>query len=85
MFEDVLTPTDAAFIGSFDEFHRQFDQVVASMDCWKVKTGTDGEFDQNSAYAQLLARGLRNPGDLWSTSSTIRAASSSLISLTRAA
>lgn len=65
MFVDVLTPTETAFIGGFDEFHRQFDQVVASMDCWKVKTGTDGAFDQNSAYAQLLARGLRNPGDLW--------------------
>ncbi|MFL5180752.1 MAG: tyrosinase family protein [Microvirga sp.] len=56
MFDDVLTPTDSAFIASFNEFKKQFGDVVAKADYWKVS---------NPQYEQLLARGIRFPEDLW--------------------
>jgi tyrosinase len=65
MFDDVLSPTADAYIDSFIEFKQRFDSVIANLDCWKTKTKPDGTFDDASAYAQLLARGMRNPSDLW--------------------
>src|SRR5215212_7509106 len=56
MFDDVLTPTDSAFIASFNEFKKQFGDVVAKADYWKVS---------NPQYEQLLARRIRFPEDLW--------------------
>ena len=65
MFEDVLSPADGAYMDSFLEFRRRFEPVVAGLDYWKIKMKADGTFDDTSAYAQLLARGIRNPADLW--------------------
>lgn len=65
MFEDVLTPIDPAFIAGFDEFKAKFAPVVATLDFWKVVRTPDGSFDSGSPYAQVLARGVRNPADLW--------------------
>jgi tyrosinase len=64
MFEDVLTPTDPAFISTYDDFRLQFDYVVAKADYWKIAT-SGGEFNDQSQYAQLLARSIRFPQDLW--------------------
>ncbi len=61
MFDDVLTPTDSAFIGTFDEFRKQFANIVAQADYWKRSS----PFDEGTQYGQLLARGIRFPEDLW--------------------
>jgi tyrosinase len=61
MFDDVLTPTHSDFIGTFDEFRKQFEDVVAKADYWKVSS----PFDESSQYGQLLVRGIRFPADLW--------------------
>ncbi|MGH7341740.1 MAG: tyrosinase family protein, partial [Candidatus Rokuibacteriota bacterium] len=55
MYDDVLTPTDAAYIPALKDFQAQFEDVVATY--WKNLTP-----DQND---QLLVRGLRFPADLW--------------------
>ncbi len=65
MFEGVLTPSDSAYFDRFSDFKEQFAQAVASLDCWKVVTKSDGTFDYASPYAQLLTRGFRTPADLW--------------------
>ncbi|MDX0116490.1 tyrosinase family protein [Sinorhizobium meliloti] len=64
MFDDVLTPTNSAFIGGHDDFKRGFQEVVARSDMWK-RVHTDGAFDDRTQYGQLLARGIRFPEDLW--------------------
>src|SRR5262249_40923800 len=65
MFEGVLTPTDSAYVNSFDELKMLLAPAVAELDCWKVVRKPDGAFDNGSAYAQLLTRGVRSPADLW--------------------
>jgi tyrosinase len=61
MFDDVLDPNNDAFIsaggiGKHDDFKSKFKDAVRKLDYW----------DTNSArYAQLLARGIRFPDDLW--------------------
>ncbi|RAI36700.1 tyrosinase family protein, partial [Rhodoplanes roseus] len=55
MFDDVLTPTDPAYVATFAEFRKAFDGAVA--DVWKKASP-----QQVSA---LLVRGLRFPADLW--------------------
>ena len=55
MFEDVLTPNDSAFIGTFDEFSKKFGPVVD--DYWQNLS--------EDQVSQLLNRGLRFPQDLW--------------------
>ena len=64
MFDDVLAPSHSAYIGKFDDFKARFGDVVAQADCWK-RVYTDGEFDEQTQYGQLLARGVRFPDDLW--------------------
>jgi tyrosinase len=64
MFDDVLTPSNSAYIGKFDDFKAQFGDVVTQADCWK-RVYTDGEFDEQTQYGQLLSRGVRFPDDLW--------------------
>jgi tyrosinase len=61
MFEDLLTPTDRAFVGTLDEFKKTFRDVVANAPYWK----RSDPFDPNSQYGQLLNRGIRFPDDLW--------------------
>lgn len=61
MFDDVLTPTNPAFIAKYDIFEAYFKDVIGRADYWKL---TD-PFDPNSPYAQLLVRGLRFNEDLW--------------------
>jgi tyrosinase len=61
MFDDVLTPTNPAFIASFADFKAKFQDVVAQADYWKLNP--DGS--PNDQYGQLLGRGLRFPDDLW--------------------
>ena len=65
MFEDVLTPGADAFIDSFADFKKQFAPAVAHLDYWQVVKKPDGTFDEMSPYAQILARGVRTPEDLW--------------------
>jgi tyrosinase len=65
MFEDVLTPGADAFIDSFADFKKQFAPAVAHLDYWQVVRKPDGTFDETSPYAQILARGVRTPEDLW--------------------
>ncbi len=65
MFDDVLTPENAAFIGKSAEFQRQFHDVVAKASYWKRVHNSDGSLADDSQYAQLLARGVRFPEDLW--------------------
>lgn len=55
MFDDVLTPTNPAYIAAFKDFKAQFGDVVNTL--WN--TFTPGQIDQ------LLVRGLRFPDDLW--------------------
>lgn len=54
MFEDVLNPSDPAYIATLEEFRRQFDPEIDKM--WKG-------FSQ-AQIGQLLNRGLRFPADL---------------------
>jgi len=61
MFDEVLTPTAPAFIDTFANFAKQFKDVVANADYWKGGS----PFNEEGQYAQLLARGLRSPDDLW--------------------
>ncbi len=65
MFEDVLTPTNPAYIGKFDQFKTHFKHVVAKANYWKRVSTAKGEFDRATQYGQLLARGIRSPEDLW--------------------
>lgn len=61
MFDDVLTPTHSSFIDRFGEFESRLKEPIAQADYW-----TSGPpFDPDGKYAQLLARGLRFPEDLW--------------------
>lgn len=63
MFEDVLDPNNAKFIGKHDDFKNLFKDAVRKADYWSLKP--DGSLDPNGQYAQLLARGIRFPDDLW--------------------
>ncbi len=65
MFQDILTPTNPAFISTATEFRTKFEPIISTLDCWKVVMNSDGSFDDRSPYGQLLARGIRNAGDLW--------------------
>lgn len=65
MFDDVLTPTDPAYIAHFDEFYARYRDVMAKADYWKRIYKPNGEFDDGTQYGQLLARGIRTPDDLW--------------------
>jgi tyrosinase len=64
MFDDVLTPTNPAYVATFNDFYTQLQDVVAKADYWKpVYSG--GTFADASPYGQLLARSIRFPKDLW--------------------
>jgi tyrosinase len=65
MFEDVLTPAHSLYIAHFREFQNRFREVIANASYWKRVYGPDGEFDDQTQYGQLLARGIRSPEDLW--------------------
>lgn len=65
MFEDVLTPAHPAYIANSREFQNRFRGVIAKADYWKRICGANGEFDDETQYGQLLARGIRSPEDLW--------------------
>lgn len=65
MFEDVLTPTDPAYIAHYKEFQARYRDVMAKADYWKRIYKPSGEFDDGTQYGQLLARGIRTPDDLW--------------------
>jgi hypothetical protein len=64
MFEDVLTPAHPAYIGQSREFQARFREVIAKASYWK-RIYKDGQFDDETQYGQLLARGVRSPDDLW--------------------
>lgn len=64
MFEDVLTPAHPAYIAQSGEFQARFRQVIAKASYWK-RIYKNGQFDDETQYGQLLARGVRSPDDLW--------------------
>jgi len=55
MFDDVLTPVNAAYIPAFDAFHVAYQAPVDEF--WKGLS--------KDQFNTLLARGLRFPADLW--------------------
>jgi len=61
MFDDVLTPTNGAYIDRFTFFESIFKDVLARADYWKFSI----PFDSRTQYGQLLNRGLRFNEDLW--------------------
>lgn len=65
MFEDVLTPAHPAYIGRSRDFQDRFRDVIAKADYWKRIYTPGGEFDDETQYGQLLARGVRSSDDLW--------------------
>lgn len=65
MFDDVLTPEHSAFIGKSADFRARFADTVAKAGYWKRVLDADGNLAGDSQYAQLLARGIRFPQDLW--------------------
>ena len=64
MFDDLLTPTNPAFVKTYAEFER-LKEAVESTDYWTRTNLSNGVFDQRTRYGQLLARALRFPDDLW--------------------
>lgn len=65
MFEDVLTPSNPAYIAQYREFRVRFGDVIAKASYWKRSYKPNGELDDDTQYGQLLARGIRVPEDLW--------------------
>ena len=65
MFEDVLTPTHAAFMDTYEQFNARFKTAVAGADWWKATYKPNGDFDTGTRYGQLLSRSIRFPDDLW--------------------
>lgn len=61
MFDDVLTPTNPAFVAALKDFEAAFKHLVAKADHWRLSH----PFDPATQYGQLLARGLRFNDDLW--------------------
>jgi len=61
MFDDVLTPTNPAYIPTAMDFKTRFQAAVANAHYWQVTN----PFRVDTPYAQLLLRGIRNPDDLW--------------------
>src|SRR5712691_3293899 len=65
MFDDVLSPTNAAYVGKYTDFKAHFKDVVAKANYWERVYESNGVFKEKSPYGQLLARGIRFPEDLW--------------------
>jgi hypothetical protein len=65
MFDDVLTPTNAAFIAAYGEFERNFKSVFAGETYWRRMNPWDPVAGRNTQYGQLLQRGIRFNEDLW--------------------
>jgi hypothetical protein len=61
LFDDVLTPTNPAFIATARDFRARFEAAVAAAPWWRRSE----PFDAKTPYGQLLARGIRMPEDLW--------------------
>jgi tyrosinase len=62
MFEDVLTPTNRAYIDTARAFRLQFQDILPKTEYWRRSNSPDGAPDQ---FSQLLARNIRFPEDLW--------------------
>jgi tyrosinase len=61
MFDDVLDPTNAAYIPNAQEFENRLKTALASTDYW---TAPGGVFDRNTRYGQLLIRKFRFADDI---------------------
>lgn len=61
MFDDVLTPTNPAYISAFKDFEAAFKGLIGKADYWTLSH----PFEAATQYGQLLARGLRFNEDLW--------------------
>ena len=61
MFNDVLDPTNAAYIANAQEFEARLKTALANTDYW---TAPGGAFDRNTRYGQLLIRKFRFAEDI---------------------
>ena len=61
LFDDVLSPSHASFIGAYADFETVFKDVIAGAGYWR----STGAFEPKSQYGSLLARGVRFNDDLW--------------------
>jgi len=61
MFNDVLDPTNAAYIANAQEFEHRLKTAIANTDYW---TAPNGAFDRNTRYGQLLIRKFRFAEDI---------------------
>ncbi|KLU35670.1 hypothetical protein AB595_17020 [Massilia sp. WF1] len=61
MFDDVLDPTNAAYIPNAQEFEQRLKAALANTDYW---TSPGGMFDRNTRYGQLLIRKFRFADDI---------------------
>lgn len=61
MFDDVLTPTNPAYIAAYKDFEAAFKGLIRKADYWTLSH----PFNPVTQYGQLLARGLRFNEDLW--------------------
>jgi tyrosinase len=61
LFDDVLVPTDAAFIGAYADFEAVYKDLIANAGYWNAAT----PFNPVSQYGELLTRGVRFNDDLW--------------------
>ena len=77
MFEDVLTPSDPAYIAQYREFQARFGGAVAKASYWKRSYKPNGEFDdQTQISRQLRAPKIALPKTSGSTLSMTQEASS---------
>lgn len=61
LFDDVLSPSHASFIGAYKDFETVFKDVIAGAGYWS----SGAHFEPRSQYGELLARGVRFNDDLW--------------------
>jgi tyrosinase len=65
MFDDVLDPGNDAFLAAAGAFKAAYKDAVAKAGYWDATRSPDLTVEPSPQYAQLLARSIRTPEDLW--------------------
>ena len=61
LFDDILSPSDDAFIGAYKDFETVFKDLVGQAGYWTAGS----PYDAKSQYGELLTRSVRFNDDLW--------------------